>query len=166
MWKKVSSKAKKDTRDLNGLGDVAEFVRDNQLPAARSVLNNLLPVEGFSCIEVFSGGACLTLALVRCLLPCMGPWKILLGASLDVLKFGWVLVQLARQKKIRFSHLGTPCQSMTLARQSFLRSRTELFGNSHLSKAQKALVLLGNRLAIWSVIFAIELYKPGSYFGD
>ena len=107
MWKKECSKAKKAIRDFNGLRDMDDLVRENQLLSARLMFNSVLFVRVVSCIEVFNGGGCLTLAMVWCFALCVSPWDdIIVCASLDVRKFGWVLVQLFRGKKTRFNHWG------------------------------------------------------------
>ena len=45
-----------------------------------------------------------------------------------------------------------------------LRCRDHLFGKTRLSESQRALVLSGNRLAVWSILFALEFYKAGGDF--
>ena len=119
-----------ETRALGaGAGEEAEpeGIRRLQLPSVRAALKGLLPVSGFNTLEIYAGECTLTIALVWCMLPCFAPWDILFGSHCDVISRGWMIVALIRAGKLHFCHLGSPCQSMTLARCPRLRSRRELW---------------------------------------
>ena len=127
-------------------------IRGLQLPSVRAALKGLLPVEGFNTLEIYAGECTLTIALVWCMLPCFAPWDILFGEQCDVISRGWMILALTRAGKLHFCHLGSPCQSMTLARSPRLRSRSELWGKKHLSPSQQAIVDMGNQLTLFTVI--------------
>ena len=88
--------------DDSGMGGLSRFLHRAQVPSARSVMNNMLRVEGIASIDIFCGAACLTVAFIWALLPTLGPWDVLLSPAFDVLTNGWVLLHWARTGEIRF----------------------------------------------------------------
>ena len=92
------------------------------LPSVQNVLNNHVRVEGYSTLEVFAGHAMLTVAMLWAAVPAVAPWDIAYGKCYDVVRHGWKVIMLVRNRILRFAHSGTPCQSMTCARAPALRS--------------------------------------------
>ena len=115
-------------------------IRKLQLPSARAAIKGCLEVSGFNTLEVYVGECTLTIAMVWCCLPVFAPWDILFGAQCDVISRGWMILALIRAGKLQFVHLGSPCQSMTLARCPRLRSRSALWGKKNLSRSQQQIV--------------------------
>ena len=66
----------------------------------------MLETTGDLCLELFCGLATLTFALTFEKVPCVCLWSSALGAEFDVIADGEVLVQLAKENRLSFVHLG------------------------------------------------------------
>ena len=88
-----------------------------ELPCVHDVFDKLIAVQGHCFLEVFAGGCLLTLAIRWCSVPAFRPWDVAAGNKFDVLAFGHIIVELIDAWRISALHFGTPCRSMTWARQ-------------------------------------------------
>ena len=111
----------------------------------------LLPVGGESFLECFAGGCVVTLAILWCQVPAFRPWDIDFGDKYDVVRYGHLIFSFISLGSIAMAHFGTPCTSMTWARQPQLRAPFHLFGLPHLSWEQRRLVDDGNSLVAFTV---------------
>ena len=75
-----------------------------------------------------------------------------------------MLLVLVRRGNLACSHIGTPCQSVTLARKPALRNDRHPCGLPGLSRKQQAIVDAGNALFAFTVLFAVELWLHGGFF--
>ena len=100
-----------------------------------------LPIRatGQLFLECFCGSMVLTLAMMLTSIPCVKPWDSKYGDAYDVLKEGHVLIKLCKLGLVAVLHLGTPCQSQTLARAPQLRSAEYPKGLPDLQRASASI---------------------------
>ena len=120
-------------------------------------------VQGACSIEIFSGTNVVTLGLQMAKVPTMCPWDVDASGHLDVRRNGVVVLALVQQSYIDYSHLASPCSSMTLARMPQLRDWQYLMGKPHLSEHQRKLVLTGNCLVAFTAMMCFELFIAAAY---
>ena len=106
----------------------------------------------------------LTRAVMLAGLPCAKPWDLQFGEQFDVLVNGEQLLSSARSGLVRHGHFGTPCQSMTFARDPQLRCAECPWGIEDLQPHQLDLVKLGNSLAIFTAEMCLCLWAAGATF--
>ena len=115
-------------------------------------------------LEVFAGKAVLTMAMVAMSVPCAKPWDVVYGEQFDVLKHGEVLIDAVKAGRVAHMHFGTPCQSMTWARNPQLRSEEWPLGKQGLSNKQSLLVRRGSALVAFTVKLCLLLWSVGATF--
>ena len=140
---------------------------------SQSVLAQLPSVCSFDCLrsvtgefflECFAGHAAFTLAVVMSQVPALRPWEITHDRRFDVLAGLPILLEGIRLGIMVAMHLGTPCQSFTMARVPAVRTQVFPLGLPDLTPSQSQLVEMGNQLASVSVKLCFALYIAGGYF--
>ena len=127
-------------------------------------LSFALRVDGEFCVEVFSGSGVMTLGILMHRIPAVRPWDIQHGERFNVLTHEPILALLIEAGRIVSTHMGTPCQSSTLARCPQLRSLAQPRGISNLSGHDATLLRQGNELIDVSVRLAWCLLLNNGYF--
>ena len=134
------------------------------LPQCLQDLPEVAAVTERCFLECFCGKAVLTMAMQAHTLPCVKPWDVVYGEEFDVLSHGQVLFDTVKAGFLKHIHFGTPCQSMTWARDPQLRSTEWPLGLPQLSEKQRALVSMGNELASFTVSLCELLWSVGATF--
>ena len=98
------------------------------LEAERWVLNTV-EVAGEAFFEVMCGCACLTLGCLFANVPCVRPWDLCYGKQYGVRHGKWPLIRLARSRRVAQGHFGTPCRSVTWARDPPLRDEPRILAD-------------------------------------
>ena len=137
---------------------------NDDLHDAHFILEHPRLVTGSFFLEVYSGEGVFTMAMMEVLVPCIKPWDSRFGEQYDVLREGFILIQLASARRIGSAHLGSPCQSLTWARFPQLRSGRHPDGLPGLRPHQQQLVDIGNSLSMFTVQFCLALYVVSSFF--
>jgi hypothetical protein len=135
-----------------------------KLLRAEQLLLNCATVEGTFFVECFHGDGAVALACVIKGIPCICPFDTQYGDEFDLLKNGEVLNELVRTERVGSSHIGTPCQSVTIARSPQLSDADHIEGLPGLLPHQLELVRLGTALIRWSVQFCLLLHQHGGFF--
>ena len=116
-------------------------------------------------VELFCGEAAATAAVILQQVPVLCPWDIRFGNRFDITSNGAVLLELIHMGYVAAVHMGTPCQSCTLARSPQVRSLEYPEGIPGLQGIDASLVEMGNRLIQWTFYIAWALYLNGAFFG-
>ena len=87
-----------------------------------------------------------------------------MGADFDVVADGEVLVRLAKENHLGLVHIGLPCQTMTWARSSLVRSWDSIWVKSGLLGLALERVQAGIQLLLFTVQVCVVLYEAGFYF--
>ena len=95
--------------------------------------------------------------MMFCHVPVTRPWDCKFGSEFDVVTQGWSLFWLVENGRLSSSHLGTPCQSVTLARRVPIRSFEWPRGLPKVAQWQQELLDIGNTLIEWSILFLVHL---------
>ena len=131
--------------------------------------------QGFWFLELFSGTANLTQAMLDQGIPCLPPVDItpcpLVPRPMDVVdSANWDLIMhIIRVGGVRFLHCGTPCNTFSSARKADggpppLRSKDRPLGLQELSADNQALVFLGNLFLDRSVEAIFHVLAHGGDF--
>ena len=115
-------------------------------------------------LECFAGDAVFTMSVMLHGLPCAKPVDVRYGPQCDVTIDGDRWVTAAKSGSIKHGHFGTPCQSMTFARDPQLRDAKHPWGLPDLMPHQEELVRLGNALAVFTANMCLCLWSAGSTF--
>ena len=135
------------------------------LPSVWSLLSSAaLSPAGEWFLELFCGGAILTLACSPSRIPCVQPWDLKFSPDIDVVRFLHTILLLIFEGYIVCVHLGTPCHSCTLARSPAMRSLDCPQGVSGLSVQDQWLLDNGNALIDASCQIMEALWSVGGYF--
>ena len=105
-----------------------------------------------------------TFAVVMSQVPALRPWEITHDRRFDVLAGLPILLEGIRLGIMVAMHLGTPCQSFTMARVPAVRTKVFPLGLPDLTPSQSQLVEMGNQLVSVSVKLCLALYAAGGYF--
>ena len=124
----------------------------------------LLYVEGHFVAEVFSGKSAMSLAALVLGVPAIAPWDVDRSRTMDVRRNGRTLWAFAASGRVGWNHSGTPCTSLTWARDPQLRSWTEVQGKASLNAEQARKADDGNCLCLFSVILAVIVWLAGGVF--
>ena len=140
---------------------------------SQSVLAQLPSVCSFDCLrsvtgefflECFAGHAAFTLAVVMSQVPALRPWEITHDRRFDVLAGLPILLEGIRLGIMVAMHLGTPCQSFTMARVPAVRTKVFPLGLPDLTPTQSQIVEMGNQLASAPVKWCCAHHTAGRYF--
>ncbi len=135
------------------------------LPSLWSLLScAALSPAGEWFLELFCGGAILTLACSLSRIPCVQPWDLKFSPDMDVVRFLHTILLLIFEGYIVCVHFGTPCHSCTLARSPAMRSLDCPQGVSGLSVQDQWLLDNGNALIDASCRIMETLWSVGGYF--
>ena len=126
-------------------------------------LSSALRVDAECFLEAFSGSGVMTLGIVMHRIPAVRPWDIQHGERFNVLTHEPILALLIEAGRIVSTHMGTPCQSSTLARCPQLRSLAQPRGISNFSGHDATLLRQGNELIDVSVRLAWCLLLNNGY---
>ena len=94
----------------------------------RSTIGLHVEAAGNCFLECFAGGAIFTLAIMFRCIPAIRPWDSKYGKKYDVLRHGHIIPAAIADGRVGMVHMGTPCQSMTLARFPQLHSWQSVWG--------------------------------------
>ena len=74
------------------------------------LLNGLIPTQGSTFVEIFSGASSITLGCQFAKVPTMLPWDRCLDPKMDVLSVGSLLIELIRQGFVVAVWIAVPCE--------------------------------------------------------
>ena len=114
-------------------------------------IERLLAVQANFFFEGFCGTAGVTVGVCLHNVPAVAkPFDLKFGEQYDLLKHEAVVIALIVASILGFLWLGTPCRSMTFAREPQLRTVDEILGKKNLSSRQREIVEVGTSLAHFS----------------